>query len=277
MQVFTDGAPLQQMPRTYRKLRRRRSRRFSRRAGRRTLRRSFRRGGRRRQTGGIRRGAITTPVVLLRKFRYRANTTRRFNIGPTVDNIYTAFNMNSLFQPDQSAAGPENIPGMTEMGQLYERGKVQAVKVKIKYQPTLVNTTLVENQDNAHLSFVVLNEGATLTPSWANWESYIANNPQNIIDKFIGATQQSQSWGMMSKYFKLKNFATTPASFEADDAYINVYPANGRPTVNPTRLIQGYLVVTSPTSTGFRSAYALDLMVEWIFYVRFTKRRLQLA
>lgn len=163
------------------------------------------------------------------------------------------------------------------MGQLYERARVEAVKVKIKFQQTWNDTTGNINGDNGHLAFVVLNEGATVTPAWDNWENYISNNPMNIMDRFIGGVAQSSQWQSMKKYYKLDKFGNGHTSFEADDAFLNVLPANGVMAQNPTRLIQGFLVFLSAGSGGLRSAFAVDFMVEFTFYVRLMKRRLQLA
>lgn len=163
------------------------------------------------------------------------------------------------------------------MGQLYERARVEAVKVKVKFQQTWNDTTGVINGDNGHLAFVVLNEGATLTPAWDNWENYISNNPMNIMDRFIGGVAQSSQWQSMKKYYKLDKFGNGHTSFEADDGFLNVLPATGVMTQNPTRLIQGFLVFLSAGSGGLRNAFAVDFMVEFTFYVRLMKRRLQLA
>lgn len=216
----------------------------------------------------------------MRRFRYQNTASKRLTLGGGTTFINILFNLNSLFQFDQSATGPESIPGLNEMARLYLKGKVYGIKVDVMYTPGCTSTGInigAENIDNCHLALCAATENMTWPTSWASWEAYIANNPTEITQAWIpfGGSGKSR-WNRLSKYFHLSRFASNKFNYRQDDDYVQDFdPSTGAMTANPSRIIEGSLILLSNTSAGAAKDVHVDVQIRCTYYVKFEKRKWQ--
>lgn len=221
---------------------------------------------------------ITAPVKFQRKFKYTDMATRALGLTAGVTNNVIKYNLNSLYQINQLATGPESIPGLTEFSSLYNRARVKAVKVKIKFSPS--NNGTAVNSDNVHLIFIALAEGmsypaGTGAQIWTSYEEYAANNPKHVMQAFMTPTNTSGKWKTMQKFYKIKDLFTTPDAFEAAEGTIMTSNTGGGFSANPARIIQGGFVVLSQTSGGATNQIYMVFQTQLTFYVEFNQVRIQ--
>jgi len=221
---------------------------------------------------------ITAPTKFQRKFKYTDMAVRAFGISAGVTNNVLKYNLNSLFQIDQLATGPESIPGLTEFSSLYNRARVMAAKVKVRFSPS--NTGTVVNSDNIHVIFIGLAEGmsypaGTGAQIWTAYEEYAANNPKHVAHSFLTPVNTSGKWRSLSKFYKMRDLFTTPDAFEAAEGTIMTSNSGGGFSANPARIVQGALVALSQTSGGATAQCYMVFQTQITFYVEFNQVRIQ--
>lgn len=213
-----------------------------------------------------------------------SGTGRDFQIGIGLWGDVSAFNMNSLYQPNASTAGPALIPSLSELCSIYGGCKVVKVKYNVKYI-AIQNQSVAETGNQPIRCFIAAQPygqslpGFSTAATTAQMEEYYVGNP---ADCKIGILQ---SWGAgtnqditLTKTFRVNKFFGNSLEYSALQAYDQGIPASSTTlTANPTAVVQCQIGINLLTPTAATTAISCFLVPTVTMTVEFWNRKGQLS